>query len=297
VTTPDPDLERRLWTALDERALVLHYQPVVGLHDATLAAAEALLRWRHGTELVSAGAFLPHITDPDLVRAVSTFTFEEAARQAATWQRRFPTWIFPVTVNVGIVEFTDDLVERIGSLRARHGLPSGALGIDVSEPLLLADAGHAGPGHAGPEHTGARIAAIKQAGAQVFVDDFGTTHTNRDDAPVTRSTEELLRSLVALERFRIDVLKVDREVVDRCFASASHDVDVVRSLVKVAHLSGFRILAEGVETGDEAESLRQIGFDLAQGYYFQRPHDPGHIDRLLHDLADAREAFATQRTG
>jgi EAL domain-containing protein (putative c-di-GMP-specific phosphodiesterase class I) len=290
VATPDPELERRLWAALDECTLELHYQPIVGLHDATLAAAEALLRWRHRTGLVPAGAFLPHVTDPALAGAVSTFVFEEAARQAAIWRRRFPNWIFPVTVNVGAVEFTDELVVRICELGARHELPSGALGVDVSEPLLLADVGRAA----------SRVAALKQAGAQVFVDDFGTTHADRaaddgDGSHVVRSTEELLRSLVALERFRIDVLKVDRDVVDRCFAGP-HDADVVQSLVKVAHLSGFRILAEGVETGEEAEALRGLGFDLAQGYYFQRPHGPGHIDRLLHDLADAREAFAAQRS-
>jgi EAL domain-containing protein (putative c-di-GMP-specific phosphodiesterase class I) len=291
VATPDAELERRLWGALEECSLELHYQPVVGLHDATLAAAEALLRWRHRTGLLAAGAFLPHVTDPALACAVSTFTFEEAARQAAIWQRRFPNWIFPVTVNVGAVEFTDELVERIGELRARHALPSGALGVDISEPLLLADVGP----------TGSRVAALKEVGAQVFVDDFGTTHADRSGAgggggaPVVRSTEELLRSLVALERFRIDVLKVDRELVDRCFAGP-HAADVVQSLVRVAHLSGFRILAEGVETGEEAETLRALGFDLAQGYYFQRPHGPGHIDRLLHDLADAREAFAAQRS-
>ena len=137
---------------------------------------------------------------------------------------------------------------------------------------------------------------LASRGAQVLVDDFGTTHAvgAGNGGSVVRSTDDLLRSLVALERFRIDVLKVDRELVERCF-QGPRDADVLQSLVKVAHLSGFRILAEGVERGDEAETLRQAGFDLAQGYYFQPPHAPGHIDRLLHDLDDAREAFSMQR--
>ncbi|MFI5046944.1 MAG: EAL domain-containing protein [Acidimicrobiia bacterium] len=281
-----PDVERELWRALEQGSLVLHYQPIVDLNDATLGAAEALLRWRRDTGVVTAAVFLPDIEDPALIGAISAFTFEEAARQATTWQRRFPSWIFPVTVNVGVDEFTDELVDRVVELRTRHALPPGALAVDVSEPVLLADV----------EHAGARVAALKRAGVQVFVDDFGTTHAPSTSAAVVapRTTDELLTSIVALEGLAIDVLKVDRELVDRCFVS-EHEVRVIEGLVKVAHLSGFRILAEGVETGDEAESLRRSGFDLAQGYYFQRPHGPGHIDRLLHDLADAREAFAAPR--
>jgi len=287
VATRIPDVERALWNAVEHHTLELHYQPIVNLHDATLGAAEALLRWRRESGLVTAAAFLPDVRDPDLVRAISAFTFEEAARQAATWQRRFPTWIFPVTINVGNDEFTDELVERVVALRASHGLPTGALGIDVSEPVLLE----------GGARSSARVAALKDAGAQVFVDDFGTTHVDRGpDAPaLVRSTDELLTSVVALESLPIDVLKVDRELVDRCFGG-ERDARVIQGIVRVAHLAGFRILAEGVETGDEAETLRRSGFDLAQGYYFQRPHGPGHIDRLLHDLADARQAFAAPRT-
>jgi EAL domain-containing protein (putative c-di-GMP-specific phosphodiesterase class I) len=289
VTTRIPDVERELWRALEQRSLTLHYQPIVDLHDATLGAAEALLRWRRDEGLVTAAAFLPDVADPALAQAISAFSLAAAAAQAATWRRRFPSWIFPVTVNVSANEFTDDLVDRVAHLRARHDLPSGALGVDLSEPLLLADA-------ADVAGAAARAVALKAAGAQIFVDDFGTTHARRaaDAVTVTRSTDELLTSVVALESFPIDVVKVDRELVERCFGG-SQEARVIEGIVKVSHLAGFRILAEGVETGDEAETLRRSGFDLAQGYYFQRPHGPGHIDRLLHDLADAREAFSAPR--
>ena len=113
--------------------------------------------------------------------------------------------------------------------------------------------------------------------------------------PETRTTartrDELLHSLAALEALPVDVVKVDRELIGRSFADTV-DVGVVETIVKLAHQLGFRLLAEGVETGDEAEWLRQAGFDLGQGYYFQRPHGLGHIDRLLLDLAEARQAFA-----
>jgi EAL domain-containing protein (putative c-di-GMP-specific phosphodiesterase class I) len=85
-------------------------------------------------------------------------------------------------------------------------------------------------------------------------------------------------------------------LIGRCFAD-SREAMIIEGIVKLSHLFGFRVLAEGVESGDEAERLRQSGFDLGQGYYFQRPHGPGHIDRLLHDLADARKAFASASRG
>jgi EAL domain-containing protein (putative c-di-GMP-specific phosphodiesterase class I) len=210
--------------------------------------------------------------------------FETAAQQATTWRRRFESWLFPVSVNLGPGELSDALVERFGRLRAEHALPAGALALDISEPELLSDVSANRP----------RISALKEAGAQILVDDFGTTHAlgAGPGAAVERSTDELMLSLVALEEFRIDVVKVDRELIDRCFAGP-RDAQVIEGVVKLVHLFGCRVLAEGVESGDEAERLRRGGFDLAQGYYFQPPHGPGHIDRLLHDLADARRAFAS----
>ena len=283
MSTASSEVEAELRAALAERRLELHYQPIVDLNDATLGAAEALLRWRHDSELLAASEFLPHLRDPALRAATSDFVFDEAARQAATWRARFPTWRFPVSVNVSAEEFTDDLVARVADLSARHALAPGALAIEVSEPVLLSD----------PERGRALAAALKAVGAQIVVDDYGTTHAGTGDPRSARSTDELLTSVVALETFTVDVVKIDREIVQRCLRG-EHDTRVIEGLVKVGHLFGFRMLAEGVESGDEAEALRCAGFDLAQGHYFQRPHGPGHIDRLLHDLADAREAFATR---
>jgi len=287
LATPESDLEGELRGALPG-GLLLHYQPIVDLNDATVGGVEALLRWRCDDVVIAAGAFLPDVHDPELRAAISTFVFDEAARQAATWRQRFDTWVFPVSINVSPDEFTDHLVDRVVDLCARYSLPRGSLAIDVSEPVLLADIDAAAH----------RLGGLKDAGAQVVVDDFGTTHVitaiPEADVPI-RSADELLASIVALEALPIDILKVDRELIDRCFRG-ERDVQVIQGIVKLAHLFGVRILAEGVETGDEAEALRQHGFDLAQGYYFQRPHGPGHIDRLLHDLADAREAFAARST-
>ncbi|MET0628476.1 MAG: EAL domain-containing protein [Acidimicrobiia bacterium] len=288
LSTPVLDVEGEVREALVSGALLLHYQPVVDLHDASLGGVEALLRWRHETGVISAGAFLPQVHDPELRRAISAFVFDEAARQAATWRRRFESWIFPVSVNIAPDEFTDELVDRVIALRTDHALPPGSLAVDVSEPVLLVDA----------EGVQERVQALKRAGAQIIVDDFGTTHAPMGSDTVelpTRTTDELLSSIVALEVLPIDVLKVDRELIDRCFEGERRDAQVVQGIVKLAHLFGIRVLAEGVESGDEAERLRHDGFDLAQGYYFQRPHGPGHIDRLLHDLADARQAFTAAR--
>jgi EAL domain-containing protein (putative c-di-GMP-specific phosphodiesterase class I) len=289
MSPPFADVEVELHDALQRGALELLYQPVVDLHDATIGAVESLLRWRHERGLIAAGLFLPEVTDPALYEAIADFAFEAAAQQLSLWRRRFDSWLFPVSVNVAATDFDDRLVKRIVDLRARHEFPPGAIAIDIAEPVLLADL----------ERGRTLVLALKGAGAQIVVDDFGTTRGGAAHATddVVRSPDDLLHSLAALEAFPVDVLKVDRELIGRSFAETL-DVQVVESIVRLAHLFGFRLLAEGVETGDEAEWLRQAGFDLGQGYYFQRPHGPGHIDRLLIDLADARRAFATaSRTG
>jgi diguanylate cyclase len=285
MVSPFPDVEGELGRALGQGALTLVYQPVVDLNDATLGGVEAFLRWRHETGLLPAGAFLPEVRDRTLLDAIADFVFDEAAQQAATWRRRFESWLFPVSVNVAPSDFGDPLVERISTLRAQYALAPGALALDISEPVLLADV----------ERNRELVSALKHVGSQIVVDDFGTTHTRAADRGALeegRSSDELMLSLVALEAFPVDVVKVDRELIGRCFADV-REAKLIEGIVKLAHLFGFRLLAEGVESGDEAERLRQGGFDLGQGYYFQRPHGPGHIDRLLHDLADAREAFAS----
>lgn len=281
MTLPGTEVELR--RALDDGALELVYQPVVNLHDATIGGVEALLRWRRPDGLLSAGTFLPDVHDPELLDAVTRFVFDTAAEQAATWRRRFESWWFPVSVNLAATDFTAELVEQVVSVRERHELPIGAIALDISEPVLLAD----------PETSRQRCRALKQAGAQIVIDDFGVTHaTAVVDHEAVDATEALMLSLAALDGFSIDVVKVDRALLEACFADEGNTA-VIQAIVKRAHLMGFRALAEGVETGDEAEWLREVGFDLGQGYYFQRPHGPGHIDRLLHDLADARAAFSS----
>ncbi len=287
-----PDLHADVRRALAAGEFVLVYQPVVSLHDATIGSVEAFLRWRRVDGLLAAGAFLPAVRDPELIDALTRFVFDEAAQQAATWRRRFESWYFPVSVNIAPTEFTDQLVDRVSDVRSRFDLSIGALALDIAEPVLLAD----------PDASRVRIDALKQAGAQIVLDDFGVTYAAQAadrtavDTDVARSIDELMASLVALQGFSIDVVKVDRLLLESGFAD-EHAAVAIEGIVKLAHLLGFRVLAEGVESGDEAERLRAAGFDLGQGYYFQRPHGPGHIDRLLLDLAEARQAFASAPRG
>lgn len=283
-----PHVEREVRRALEQGALVLVYQPMVDLNDATLGGVEALLRWRSTDGLVPAAAFLPAVRDAQLLGAIADVVFDEAARQAAEWRRRFEAWRFPVAVNVARSDFDGGLVDRFAALRARYELPPGALAVDVSEGVLLGDDDH-----------GALLRSIKDAGVQVVVDDFGSTSgdvTDPEPRADDRTTDDLMRSLVALEDFPVDVVKVDGALIDRCVGDA-RESELLESIVKLAHRFGFRLLAEAVESADEAERLRRIGFDLGQGHHFQRPHGPGHIDRRLHELADAREAFASTSRG
>jgi len=293
VTNAFPDPHQELQRALDRNELLLAYQPIVDLHDGTLGGAEALLRWNHPTRgLLWPGDFLPTVDDGDLSVRLGAFVMDEAARQATAWRARTPGNAFRVAVNVSGAQLeADELVTQFAYTQRAHDLDEGALALEIREPTLFADV----------ERNRARIEALKHLGAQIVVDDFGTGYASATDGDAPQSatrhtgaTDGLLLSLVALENFSVDVLAIDRRLLERLFTGAP-DAALVDAVVTIAHLFGFRVLAEGVETAAEAEHLRRSGCDLAQGYYFHRPQSPEYIEILLREAREARREQVLRR--
>jgi EAL domain-containing protein (putative c-di-GMP-specific phosphodiesterase class I) len=284
--TAHEDLAR----ALDRNELVLAYQPVLDLRDGTLGGAEALLRWNHPTRgLLWPGDFLGSVSDPETWSRLGGYVIEEAARQAATWSSQLPGRAFPVAINLSGSHFEgDDLVVQFAHAQRTHDLEEGALALQIGERTLFTDVGR----------NRARIESLKHLGAQVVVDDFGTGYASATatitggDTPEPNTwnvgaTDGLLLSLVALEDFSVDIIAIDRQLLERLFTGA-RDAALVHAVVRLAHRFGFRVLAEGVETASEADQLRRAGCDLAQGYYFHRPQSPEYIEILLREARDAR---------
>jgi diguanylate cyclase len=281
-----PDAQEELQRALDRNELVLAYQPIVDLHDGTVAGVEALLRWNHPTHgLLWPSDFLGAIEQTEIGDRLGAFVIDEAARQAADWRSHATGVALTVAVNLSRKHFeADDLAVQLARAQEEHELEPGALALEVEERTLFTDI----------TRSRERLESLEQLGAQIVVDDFGTGYANATEADAPDSagvcvgdTDGLLLSLVALEELSVDVIAIDRRLLERLFTGA-RDAALVDAAVRLAHRFGFRVLAEGVETASEAEQLRRCGCDLAQGYYFHRPQSPEYIEILLREAKEAR---------
>jgi diguanylate cyclase (GGDEF)-like protein len=255
------ETQSALHRAVERDELRLHYQPVIDLASGAVTGVEALVRWarpHHG--LVGPGDFIPLAEETGLIVPIGKWVLEEAARQVARWQEARPGQPLTVSVNLSAAQLRQpDLIDTLAAVIAAHRIDPGALCLELTESTFMEEAG----GH------GAALAALKALGVNLAIDDFGTGYS----------------SLTYLKRFPVNVLKIDRAFVAGLGRDPS-DTAIVRSVIDLAHALGLTVVAEGVETADQAAHLRRLGCDLAQGYHFARPLPPGELDSLLERGAD-----------
>jgi len=233
-----------LHEAIATGGLELFYQPKVDLASWRVLGAEALIRWRRADgRLMSPDEFIPLAEQSGYIRNVTEWVLTDAARQLAAW--RAEGLDIHIAVNVSATDFEDEaLPERLRSLREEFGLPVDAMDIEITESALLFDAGEA-----------ARLSeAIRESGFTIGIDDFGTGHSG----------------LVYLQRLPVTTLKIDRSFVS-AIAEDRRSRDVVAGTIDLARRFGLTIVAEGIETEEIAQSLRWMGCDVGQGYFFSRP--------------------------
>jgi len=280
------NVHEELRHALDRGELVLAYQPIVDLNDGALTGVEALLRWNHPTRgLLWPGDFLGDVEEVEMWSMLGAYVIATAASQARIWRSGMPGRAMSVAINVSAPHLeTDDLLAQVAQAQVENELEPGALTLEISERTLFS----------GIDGIRERIESLEQLGAKILVDDFGTSYARATALEGAEpggwsagATDSLLMSLMALEDFAVDVIAIDRCLLERLFAGAS-DAALVHTVVRLAHRLGFRVLAEAVETASEAEQLRQSGCDLAQGYYFDRPQSAEYIEILVREARDAR---------
>lgn len=282
--------------------LQLAFQPVVDLHDGSLQCVEALVRWDHPTRgLLFPGEFLDTAVDLDAYRRLTGWVLNDAARWAAHWRAKFPE--HPITVAMNLSDRDLDsptLAAHLANVLRAHDLAPGALALEVDESALYADL----------DRARASLLSFRDLGVQVFVDDFGTAYTSvvssLETMPASavyvlpesvgaikgEAHDGILMSLALIESLPIDVIKIDRRFVQRLLTGA-REVALVESVVRLCHRLGFRVQAEGVEHEIEVARLREVGCDLAQGYYFHRPLQPEYIDVILREATVTGVVAAT----
>jgi EAL domain-containing protein (putative c-di-GMP-specific phosphodiesterase class I) len=245
--------EHSLHRALERHELMLHYQPVVEIDGVTTVGVEALIRWQHPDQgLMAPYRFIPVAEESGLIIPIGAWVLEQACHQLRHWNlegRKGPQG--SVEVNLSARQIDDPrIVATVEKILARTGLPPGCLTLEITESALMQDAASA---------LGV-LRALKGLGVLLAIDDFGTGYS----------------SLSYLQRFPLDILKVDRMFVETLGSNAESE-KIVSAVINLAHALGLQVVAEGVETTQQLQILRSLGCDLAQGFLFSRPLPAGEV--------------------
>ena len=242
-------LETDLRHALQNEEFVLHYQPVVSLRTGEVAGFEALVRWQKPDgELVLPGGFIETMEDTGLIVFLGAWVLREACRAARILEELYPGERAPsISVNVSSRQFAQpDLAAQIRTVIAEVGIDPHHLRLEITESAMIGDM----------NRVAAVLRELKEIGVRVSIDDFGTGYS----------------SLSYLHSLPLDVLKIDRSFVS-AIARNGESLQIVRTIMSLAHNLGMDVIAEGPEDAEQVSQLRSIGCEFGQGYYFSRPID------------------------
>jgi EAL domain-containing protein (putative c-di-GMP-specific phosphodiesterase class I) len=238
--------ERRMRGALDRGEFFVEYQPEVDFASGRIVTAEALLRWRDPEAgIVMPAQFLPLAEESGSATAIGLWVIDKVLGDARSLRDKGHE--LQVSVNVSARQLQQqDLAAQVAATLERHGLPPRTLRIEVNEPALMEDS----------EATHRTLRELRQLGVELGIDDFGAGYS----------------SLGLLRGLPLQVVKLDRTLVSSC-PSKRECVAIVQGAMAMAHALGLRVVAEGVENGDQMRELLRMGCDAGQGYYFFRPLD------------------------
>nr|WP_233290718.1 EAL domain-containing protein [Shinella sp. PSBB067] len=247
--------QEELRRALARSELFLQYQPQMDLSNGRIFAVEALIRWRHPERgLVAPGDFIPLAEETGLIGPIGDWTLREACRQNKAWQvSGLPPIV--VSVNVSARQFQEkDWVERVAAALSESGLEARYLELELTESMIMEDV----------QQAVETMHRLERLGVHLAIDDFGTGYS----------------SLASLKRFPVGRLKIDRSFV-RDLPDDGDDAAIARAVISLAHSLHLRVIAEGVETREQIDFLREAGCDEIQGFYLSRPIDARALQAIL----------------
>jgi diguanylate cyclase (GGDEF)-like protein len=250
------ELEADLRHAVSGGGLTIAYQPVVELRSGRTVAVEALARWKHPKQgPIPPLTFIPLAEEIGVIGELGRWVLAEACRQLAEWRALAPDLV--LNVNLSAQQLRDDgLSADVEAALRINGLPGSALTLEITESMLLS----------GDEDAAARLSRLKGLGLSIAVDDFGTGYS----------------SLSYLQHFPVDALKIDKSFVD-CVAASPQDSALARTIVELGRGMRLETIAEGIESPEQLERLRQLRCNLGQGYHFSRPLEgpelTGYLER------------------
>lgn len=238
-------LETSLRRAVDRDELLLHYQPKMDFRHGGTSGMEALLRWQHPEMgMVSPAQFIPLAEETGLIVPIGMWVLRTACRQMVQWREKGFSQLV-ISVNLSPRQFSDtNLLEDIAATLAESGLDGRCLELEITESAIMQDV----------ERGRKLLMALKAMGIRIAVDDFGTGYS----------------SLSTLKQFPIDTLKIDRSFI-RDLATDAEDRGLTEAIIAMGKALKLHLVAEGVETQEQLDFLRERGCDELQGYHYSRP--------------------------
>lgn len=239
------DLENDLRQAVGNGQLRLHFQPQVSLNEGRVVGMEALVRWQHPTlGMLSPDRFIDLAEEIGLIHEISDWVLEAGCAQLAQWHRDGKADL-RLAFNLSAKDFDrGDLVEKVTAAPAVHGIGTELIEVEITESLLLDDA----------EGVIDKVRRLRHSGIRVSIDDFGTRYS----------------SLNYLRRFPVSSIKIDQSFV-RDLGKDQGVASIIHAIVGISQGFGLHLMAEGVETEEQVQFLRDIGCHDMQGYLFGRP--------------------------
>ncbi len=251
----EKQIEVDLEKAIQNDELLLHYQPMLSTIDDSITGAEALVRWQHPEKgMIPPFDFIPVAENSDLMLTLGQKILEMACMQAKIWQEMdLPR--FRVCVNISARQFqSKDFVDNVKNAIANSEIDPRGLELEITEGMVIGDT----------ESVARKLEVLAEMGISLAIDDFGTGYS----------------SLAYLKRFPVHQLKIDRSFIND-ITEDHDDAAITDAVIRLGHSLGLTVVAEGVETLEQAQILRQKGCDVLQGYYFSKPIPADEFEQWL----------------
>ncbi len=248
-------LENSLRRAIDRNEFRLYYQPIVALDTGRIVGVEALIRWQHPElGLIMPSRFIPLAEKTSLILNLGEWVIETACKQSLAWQSANLPPLY-MAVNLSGLHFkTDNFIETISNIVNTSGMSPQYLHIELTESIIMQNAGE----------TVAMLSKLRTMGIGIAIDDFGTGYS----------------SLSYLKHFPVDVLKIDRSFIQDLLCDR-HDSTITTAIIDLAHSLSLSVVAEGVETQEQLDFLRENHCDRIQGYVFSPPVTAEQLEKFL----------------
>ena len=252
-------LQEELRAAIARDEFVLHYQPQANLRTRAVFAVEALIRWNHPKlGMLPPARFIPLAEETGLIAPIGEWVINEACRQAREWRDRGLPPI-RMSVNVSARQFRErQLTTIVARALSRSGLEAQFLELELTESLIMQDV----------DQAVATMEELERLGVQLSIDDFGTGYS----------------SLSALKTFPVARLKIDKTFISG-LPGDEDDMAVATAVISLGQKLNLKVIAEGVETDEQAAFLRENNCDEIQGYLLSRPMPPSDVEKFLADWA------------